>query len=237
MAGPKSSHVQLTRRDTQLLEALEVMQVVDREQAMRLAPFTSIPRANARLLALVRAGRLSRLSSPEKGVGRKHFYFLPGRVSPRTALPHQLALNEVFLQIRSPPPPITFRTWRRISFPLSPLSPLIPDGYFVLDATDGLLASFVELDLGTETGRVWEEKVERYLALAFSGEFSRIFSLPRFRVLVVGPTEKRIQSLRSIVVGLTTKLFWFATISSIKRDGLFAPIWLRPEGDERLSLI
>jgi hypothetical protein len=237
MAGPKRAHIKLTERDARILSALEVMRVVDREQAMRLAPFTSIPRANARLLALVRAGQLSRLSSPDQVVGRKHFYFLPGHVWPRTALPHQLALNEVFLQVRSPPPSITFRTWRRISSPLSPLSPLIPDGYFMLDTSEGMLASFVELDLGTETGRVWEEKVERYLALALSGEFSRIFSLPRFRVLVVGPTEKRIQSLRSIVVGLTTKLFWFATISSIKRDGLFAPIWLRPEGDERLSLI
>jgi len=237
MAGPKRVHIKLTERDARILSALEVMRVVDREQAMRLAPFTSIPRANARLLALVRVGRLARLSSPEKGVARKHFYFLPGHVCPRTALPHQLALNEVFLQVRSPPPPIIFCTWKRISSPVSPLVPLIPDGYFVLDTSEGMLASFVELDLGTETGRVWEEKVERYLALALSGEFSRIFLLPRFRVLVVGPTEKRIQSLRSIVVGATDKLFWFASISSIKRDGLFAPIWLRPEGDERLSLI
>jgi hypothetical protein len=228
----------LTRRDAQLLEALEVMRVVDREQAMRIAPFTSIPRANARLLTLVRAGLLSRIASPEEdGVGRKHFYFLPGHVPPRAALPHQLAINEIFLQVRAPPAPLLFGSWRRFSTPLSPLVPLIPDGYCVLQTGTGPLACFVELDLGTETGLVWEEKVERYLTLALSGEFSRIFELSRFRVLVVGPTEKRIQSLRSIVVGATDKLFWFATISSIKREGLFSPIWLRPEGDQRLSFI
>ena len=47
-------------RDRRLFEELPVMRVVDREQAKIVAGFGSTTRANARLLALVRAGLLRR---------------------------------------------------------------------------------------------------------------------------------------------------------------------------------
>ena len=60
MAGNNRTSLVLQERDRRLLEALESMRVVDREQAKVVCGFRSTRRANARLLALTRAGFLKR---------------------------------------------------------------------------------------------------------------------------------------------------------------------------------
>jgi hypothetical protein len=60
MAGNNRTGIVLQPRDLRLLEALETMRVIDREQAKVVAGFRSTTRANVRLLALTKAGFLRR---------------------------------------------------------------------------------------------------------------------------------------------------------------------------------
>ena len=90
--------------------------------------------------------------------------------------------------------------------------------------------------LGNEGAAVWKEKVRNYLRYASSGKFQERFQQPRFRVLVVANSEPRMQAIRSVVKGLTEKIFWFSTLQAIQRDGLWASIWLRPAEDSLRSL-
>src|SRR5262249_30201267 len=62
MAGNKPNAVILQQRDMRLIEALETMRMIDREQAKVICGFRSTRPANARLLPLTRAGFLKRAS-------------------------------------------------------------------------------------------------------------------------------------------------------------------------------
>jgi hypothetical protein len=152
---------------------------------------------------------------------------------------HQLAINEVYCRAKYQPIPVTnakFIRWLSFSEPVSSAIPLIPDGYFEVSSTREVLAAFLEVDLGTEGAAVWKEKVRNYLRYASSGRFEERFQQPRFRVLVVANSEPRMQAIRSVVKGLTEKIFWFSTLQAIQRDGLWASIWLRPAEDSLRSL-
>lgn len=76
MGGSRRRGLVLQSRDRQLLHELTIMQVIDREQAEVVAGFRSIPRANARLLALTRAGLLRRFFLATVNGGKKAVYAL-----------------------------------------------------------------------------------------------------------------------------------------------------------------
>jgi hypothetical protein len=86
------------------------------------------------------------------------------------------------------------------------------------------------MDLGTEALPVWSRKVTEYLKLAATGAFREIVSHPQFAVLVVTDTEERMHLLRRHIAKQTQKLFWFQTLSNIKRQGFWSAFWLRSEG-------
>src|ERR1700684_3688532 len=75
MAGNNRRLVILQNRDVHLLRELSVMRVIDREQAKIVAGFGSTSRANARLLALTKAGMLRRFFLGSGG-GRRALYTL-----------------------------------------------------------------------------------------------------------------------------------------------------------------
>src|SRR5439155_26320318 len=66
----------LQDRDRRLLQLLETMRIVDRDQAMSVAGFRSISRANVRLLRLKNAGLLQRLFVGSRAGNRKALYTL-----------------------------------------------------------------------------------------------------------------------------------------------------------------
>jgi hypothetical protein len=80
-------------------------------------------------------------------------------------------------------------------------------------------------------------KVQRYLAYAVAGGFEKQFHQSQFRVLVITNSERQLQSIRATAADLSEKVFWFSTFESINRDGFWSPIWLRPKGNERQSLL
>jgi len=113
---------------------------------------------------------------------------------------------------------------------------LIPDGYVELKTDSGIVAAFLEVDLGHERGNVWKAKIENYLRFALIPSSGESFQRP-FRVLVLAPSDRRLSSIRKDVTTKTEKIFWFASLEAVRRKGIFAAIWLRPTGESRLELI
>ena len=83
--------------------------------------------------------------------------------------------------------------------------------------------------------QVWKEKAKLYVQLAASGEFSREFKQPRFRVLVLA-ASRRLKFIREAVAEITQKIFWFAVLDDARGEQFFGPVWLRPTGIQHQSL-
>jgi Replication-relaxation len=244
-------------RDQHLLRELASMRVIDREQTKLVAGFGSTTRANARLLALYRAGLLRRFFQGTVAGGKKALYALSPEGARFVEAPHaklrygndellatnffvthQLRVNSVYCALRYQPiatPGVAFIRW--VTF-LQPVTPrLIPDGYFELMTQQGIVGSFLEVDLGHEGSSVWKGKVQSYLGYAGSGDFKKQFGQARFRVLVVANTQTRARLLLNLIRRLTEKIFWLTSFDLIDRDGLWAESWLRPADDTPKALL
>ena len=234
-------------RDITLLRECSVMRVMDRAQAMLAGGFGSVTRMNTRLLVLTRAGLLRRFFIGSDG-GRKAIYALSAKGAQLAEVPlrgprrrqnemlvadffvlHQLSVNEVYcaLKFGALPPNVRFHRWMAFHEPIVPGLPLIPDGYVEFTTSAGIFSTFLEVDLGHESLKVWKEKTNHYLQLALSGEYERQFGQARFRVLVLANTERRLKSIRLTLATITQKVFWFATLDRACRE-FFSAVWTRP---------
>jgi hypothetical protein len=244
----------LQERDLRLFRELAVMRVIDREQAKLAAGFTSTTRANARLLALTEAGLLRRFFLGTTGGGQKALYALSEKSAQIAQVPmrgprrrrdealvadfyvqHQLTVNLLYCHLKFGilPPGVTFSRWLAFFEPLTAGLRLVPDGYVELGTPTGVVSSFLEVDLGHESLKIWKGKVRNYLQLALSGDYERWFGQMRFRVLVLANSDRRLHSIRKAVAPVTEKLFWFAKLDSVAGDGFFAPVWFRPVGNDQ----
>jgi hypothetical protein len=259
MAGSrKSPGIVLQERDRRVLRELDTLRVIDREQARVIAPFGSVTRANTRLLELARAGLLARLPVGTVLGGHKLLYArTPGGaavvghahrqppwnarspiVAGQPLLEHLLRTNELYLALRYGNPLFTgceLVEWRTFNLPLQP-SGVIPDAYCVLKVRDASRALFVEVDLATEPLRTWSQKADRYVALARSGEFQRQFAREQFGVVVIVPSDRRLQGVRRAIAGRTSKLFWITTFDGARADAIGSAVWWRPTGDAAVVL-
>jgi len=249
MPGSKKTLV-LQQRDLRLLGELVTMRAVDRQQAEVIAGFRSKSRSSERLLRLTRAGYLRQTAVGSAAKGLKAVYTLGSKAASALGAPvtglrfsasagiggqifltHQLHINEVALSVKYRGIPVAgcrFRRWESFSGVLSEAIPLKPDGYFELDTPQGIRAAFVEVDLGSESVKVFADKVERYLRLATSGAFTERFRLSQFRVLVITTTDARVRNLRQATATRTDKLFFFTTFERTDQHGLFGSHWNRP---------
>jgi len=255
MRGNNRNGIAIQQRDRAFLKELATFRVVDREQAKIVGGFGSTTRVNTRLLALTRAGLLRRFFLGVTEGSRKAVYALStkgaalvgviprGLRRPRNeslvadfSVLHQLAVNNFYCELRRPNPGVSLSRWLSFHESLTQNLRLIPDGYFELGTPAGTITAFLEVDLGHERPMVWAGKVRNYVQLALSGDFERRFGRDQFRVLVVASSERRLLSIRKLVRISTQKIFWFATLESVRCEGIFAPVWLRPHGDARQSL-
>jgi len=249
----------LQDRDRHLLQELAVMRVADREQIKRAAGFHSTTRANARLLALTRAGLLRRFFVGTVGGARKALYAAspkgaavvqvpyrgPRRAQGQTLaadffVNHQLVVNEIYCLLKYQPIPIAgakFVRWLSFHSPLQPGTSLIPDGYMEIATPTKTITAFLEIDLGHESRSVWQGKVREYLRYALSGDCARQFGHPQFRTLVIANSERRLASLCLATAALTEKIFWFAALDSVNGNGFWRPVWRRAVTDQRQSLL
>jgi len=259
MTGNRRLGMVVQNRDCHLLSELGVMRIIDRETARAVAGFRSTRRTNARLLQLARAGLLRRFFVGSIAHGRKAVYTLSpkggelvnaklggiyrpsGRlVVGDTFVGHQMGINTIYLALKYRPIPLAsvrLRRWLTFRQSISEAIKLTPDAFFELETAGNIRATFLEIDLGTEALKVWQQKTAYYLQLAVSGEFLRRFHQPQFRVLVVTSSDRRLANIRATVIKSTDKVFWFTTFNTINRDGFWSPIWLRPAGDQRHSLL
>jgi len=250
-----------TPKDFELFGALSMTRVVDRHHACAITgrADVSISTSNAWLLKLVAAGLLKRFFIATESGGVKALYSLTQRSAALAGVPfrpvlrktdsvlisdqfvqHQLAINDLFIQVKYRALPLEDAEairWIRFTGPISNRIPLIPDGYFELRVGTDVHSMFCEVDRGTEAQKAWTKKACFYLELALSGEFEHLFRGKRFRVLVVALSERRLAQIRKTVCQETQKLFWFTTLNAINRDGMFAAHWVRPVGDNKLSLL
>lgn len=258
MTGIKRGLV-LQERDHRLLQELAVMRVADREQIKLAAGFHSTTRVNARLLALMQDGFLRRFFLGTVGGARKALYSVSAKAATIIGVPergprrsqdqtlaadfftnHQLEINKIYSILKHTEIPVagtSFERWLSFQKPLEPNLALIPDGYAEIATPAKPLAMFIEVDLGNESRAVWQRKVRGYLQFAESGEFAGKFGQPTFRVLVAANSERRMASLCKATAAITHKLFWFATLDSIRRPGFWSPIWRRAGTAERICLL
>ena len=251
-----NNRIILQERDLHLLRELSVMRVIDREQSKIVAGFGSTSRANVRLQALTRAGMLRRFFLGSGG-GRKALYVLSPKGAQAAQVPsrgprrpqdavlvadyfvgHQLAVNALYCALRYgviPVPQLTFHRWLNFAEPVVPGIRLIPDGYVEFMTARGTTACFLEVDLGHESQTIWKRKAEHYVELALSGKYREHFGHERFRVLVLPNSERRLHSIRKTVRVITPKIFWFATLASVRSD-FFGPVWFRPEDSLPIKL-
>jgi hypothetical protein len=259
MTGTNRAGFVLQSRERHLLRELEIMRIVDRAQAKIVVGFGSDSRANRRLRKLTQAGLLKRFFLGTTAGGQKALYSLSKQGAAVVGVPyqslqrrndealvadfyvnHQLTINEFYCALkygRLPGNRVVLGRWRTFHKPIVPGKRLIPDGYFTLQTPDRTKPCFLEVDLGHERGRVWHGKVRNYLRLATSGDYERRFEQKGFHVLVITTSERRVESLRAIVAGLTEKIFRFTTLDLVRSQGPLASIWLRPTGDTRSALI
>jgi len=244
-----SSGIVLQDRERRLLDATQSLIVFNRDQAMEVAGYPSIRRANQRLRQLVRAGLLRRtfIGSHEAVYwlagkpARKKNRAENGAAEPAALfIRHRLEINRVHLlvQYRSiPVPGWWFGTWQSFSKPLVATVPLIPDGYFEVGSPQGIRAIFVEVDLGTEAVPVLARKASLYVQLAASGGFTQIFRRNQFRVLIITTSERRLQNIRQAIAKVTDKLFWLGTLDLISAEKFWTASWHRPTGDQLQSIL
>ncbi len=260
MIGNKANaRVLLQPRDRHLLTEAAILKVFDRIQAQLCAGFHSAPRANTRLSKLVSAGLLSRFYIATENGGKKSIYTLTKkgaaiaevsfsgikRSKDRLLLgdlfvAHQLHINDIYLDVKYKIPPESktrFKRWIAPKIPLSASTPIIPDAFFQIEDSVRTVSSFLECDLGGESGKVWLQKIEAYIAFATTGEFQRQFGEQQFRVLVATTTVRRARFIRSLITRYTEKIFWLSTFELINRNGFWSSVWLRPNGDQAQAFL
>lgn len=259
MAGNRrKTGLVLQERDRRLFRELGTMRLIDRELVKVAVGFRSTTRANTRLLKLTRAGLLNRFFIGSVAAGRKAIYTLSkkggilagteyrpiSRSHGKTLVgdlyvDHQMRINDIYATVKFRPLPIgtRFVGWRVFHEALSQHSRLVPDGYFELQSPAGAPPMFLEVDLGHQSMRVWEQKTRAYFQLAVSVDFTRLFRKPQFRVLVITTSPRRLHKIRATVARQTDKVFWLSDFSTINREGFWSACWLRPTGEQMLPLI
>ena len=233
----------LQSRDRILLRNLAILRILDRRQIERLAGFHSASRVNLRLARLRKAGLIVRYFTATSTGSRRAVYalskrgavevnvtFVPLKWRPDSFLlgnafvAHQLALNDLYIEASK-----SGVRWQQPTSPLSATIRLVPDVCIVDDER----SFFIEIDLSTETLTVWDQKTAAYLRLATTGEYRSIVPHSHFAVLVVANSDVRLDALRRHIAKQTQKLFWFATLNTIMRQGFWSASWLRATGDIR----
>jgi hypothetical protein len=250
-------HIILQKRDSRLMHTLATLRLVDRKQAQSIAGFASITRVNARLLKLTKAGLLKRFFFVSALGGKKAVYIISKKGAALLGVTtkainrpadsfligdkfvsHQLAINQVYCAAchGTDANDHTVWNWRSLHKPFSSAIPIIPDGYFEIQISEMIRPMFLEVDQGTESLSVWTKKTSEYLNLAASGEFERLFQKPRFAVLVIASSDRRMHSLRTHIRKATSKIFYFSTHERITLHGFWGLAWFRPEGEQPQSL-
>lgn len=109
--------------------------------------------------------------------------------------------------------------------------------YLMLLHFDSLFTFFLEVDRGTEGGKVIQQKIARYVEYAASGAYEQQFAARPFRVLFVTESERRMKTLTDMASAQTDKTFWITSWERFKHAKLLDSYWLRPRHEGSHSLL
>jgi len=129
---------------------------------------------------------------------------------------------------------------RRVSDPRGRKKYIVvaPDAFFGIQAEKGKYIFFVEVDLGTETLKRFQEKVLAYKQYWKSGKFKEEYGFNHFRVLAVAESETRLANLIQATGKVGGRyMFVFTTFAGFHNVGIFEPIWLAPVSGEGIRIV
>lgn len=251
----------LTDRDRQLLGHVARFRLVSRDQAMALAPFGSLTRANTRLARLVERRLLARKAVPifpGKGSAQALYYLGPASATalstesvPRLRnqlrqiarwdlrqVAHVLAANQVVVDflsaLRQHPEAdlLAFRTEPELR-ELYVKRALVPDGWIAWRQGGKRFNTFIEVDLHHEGLIAWRKKILGYQDYLGSGLHQEIFGFKACRVLVLAKSRTRLAHLRTLAQ-VAGRLFLFAELATVNATNVLGSVWLpAAAGDPR----
>ena len=123
---------------------------------------------------------------------------------------------------------------------------IVPDGYFLLAAGEHNYHNFLEIDMGTVTGRsdnysrrTFSRKIRGYIAYGSSDQYKERYQAESMRLLTVTTGKKRMENLISVTESVGGgELFWFTTFDMINAQTvLTAPIWTVATREGRFPLV
>ena len=109
--------------------------------------------------------------------------------------------------------------------------------YLMLLHFESLFTFFLEVDRGTEGGKIIQDKISRYIEYAESGSYERQFAAKPFRVLFVAASRRRAESLLKITAAQTNKIFWITSWDRFKKAKILDAFWFRPGHEGTYSLL
>jgi hypothetical protein len=246
----------------QLLTAVQRFRLLTRDQAMAIAPFQSLTRANTRLAALVRAKLLNRKQLPVypgRG-GAQALYYLGSASGAVVALDpamlartirqiarwelrqvtHVLAANQVLVAFISALRPmaeaelLAFRTEPELREFFHDRE-LVPDGWVAWTEQGKRFNVFVEVDLHHEGLTTWRQKILHYQTYLASGVHQERLQFKACRVLVLAKTAARLEHLRQ-VTRVAGRLCLFAEIEKVVAQNILDAVWLPASGSAPIAL-
>ena len=122
---------------------------------------------------------------------------------------------------------------------------IVPDAFFTLQANGLSFHQLLEADRSTMTAKRFQAKLTAYWQWFKDGGHRRDFGIPRFRVLILTISEKRMESLRKLAKnaddrkqGSALFLFGCEKNFSLDRPGaILEPMWQTPVDDQWHSII
>jgi hypothetical protein len=252
----------LTSRDVELLTHIRRFRLLTRDQAMAVAPFQSLTRANTRLAALVRVRLLSRKQLPVyPGRGGAQALYSLGPASgaalaidpallTRTVrqiarwelrhVEHVRAANHVLIALiaafrkSADAELLAFKTEPELR-ELFHDRELVPDGWVAWVEQGKRFNAFVEVDLHHEGLTAWRQKILRYQTYVESGVHQERFQFKAFRVLVLAKTAARLEHLRH-VAQVAGRLCLFAELDTVTAATILTAVWRPASGSASIAL-
>ncbi|MFH1287147.1 MAG: replication-relaxation family protein [bacterium] len=254
----------LQARDRQILLGVHKYRYLSRKQIQAFFGFKSLTRVNTRLRKLFDAKFLDRIFIPAFWGSPEAYYCLGvngimvaaeksedisiikkrrrqvSKTSP-IFLKHQIMINEVLIAFelagkRLNGCQIKFST-DNIQIITRLNKVFRPDGYLVFSYYGKTYPLFLEADLGTESLKRIQEKMENYLTFGLSGEYGKLFGCKYFKVIFVFSSAKRLENIKKLIGGKTDKMFWLAEAKHISHQMIFRNIWHRPRKEGLFSFL
>lgn len=115
--------------------------------------------------------------------------------------------------------------------------PVRPDGYFCYRVGERRAHFFLEVDLGTETNRRYQQKVKAYIVYRQSRMYTTRYGAYAFRVLTLTTSARRLANLLRVTKAEGGgSMFWFATFGQLHEASAIETRWLVPN-DARLKTL